>query len=43
MPTWSSGRGFNNRPVAEATMAAAAMRIIVPSAPAEKYSALEWP
>ena len=37
------GCGFINRPMDAAMMKPEATRIIAPSSPAEKYSALEWP
>ena len=43
IPTSSMGRGWMNRCTAVYMMTAAAMKIIIPSAPAEKYSALECP
>src|SRR5262249_35023383 len=42
-PTCSSGAGLARRRTAATAMAAAAARIIVPSTPLAKYSALEWP
>ena len=42
-PTCSSGRGCSRRSIAATAMLTAAIRINVPSTPAEKYSALPWP